>query len=64
MPEFEFWYDETRTYKAWFTAKDREAALELLDRVQDGDLDLENLPDFANKDKGYEIAIDSTLGVI
>jgi hypothetical protein len=59
MPEYEFWYSETYTYKAWFSADSKEQAIELLESVQQGDIDLENdLTGFGHKDKGYELDLD------
>jgi hypothetical protein len=59
MPEFEIWYSETYTYKAWFSADSKEQAIEVLEAVQQGDLDLESdLTGFDRKDKGYELDLD------
>jgi hypothetical protein len=59
MPEFEIWYSETYTYKAWFSADSKEQAIEMLEAVQQGDLDLESdLTGFSRKDKGYELDLD------
>ena len=59
MPTYEFWYDETNTYKAWITADSLEQAKELVGQVQDGKLDMEDLPDFENRSKAYELLIDT-----
>jgi putative SOS response-associated peptidase YedK len=62
MPTYEFWYSEEYAYKAWFEAKDEEEAQKLLDRVQEGKLELEELPNFGNKSKTYDIVVEhSTL---
>jgi hypothetical protein len=59
MPDFEFWYSETYTYKAWFSAGSKEQAIEILEAVQEGSLDLESdLTAFGRKDKGYELDLD------
>jgi hypothetical protein len=58
MPTYEFWYDETNTFKAWFTADNEEQARELVSEVEDGNVDITELPDFQNKDKNYELRID------
>jgi SepF-like predicted cell division protein (DUF552 family) len=58
MPSYEFWYDETNTFKAWFEADNLEQAKELVSKVQDGELDITDLPEFQNKDKNYELLID------
>jgi hypothetical protein len=59
MPTYQFWYDETSTYKAWFTAENLEQAKELIDQVQDGETSLEDLPDFENRSKAFELLIDT-----
>jgi hypothetical protein len=58
MPTYEIWYDETYTYKAWFTADSKEHAKELLGLVQDGQAEFDSLDDFESKDKGYELEIE------
>lgn len=58
MPTYEFWYDETYTFKAWFEADTEEQARELVSEVENGNLDITELPDFQNKDKNYELLID------
>ena len=59
MPEFEIWYSETYTYKAWFSADSKEQAIELLESAQQGDIDLESdLTGFSRKDKGYELDLE------
>lgn len=58
MATFEVWYSETYVYKAWFDADDKEAALAMLEQVESGEADLEELPNFGNKDKSYELEID------
>lgn len=57
MPTFEIWYSETYTYKAWFQAEDKDKAIEMLEKVREGDAGLEELPDFGKKDKNYELDI-------
>ena len=65
MPTYEIWYDETYTYKAWFTADNEEHAKELLSLVQDGQAEWDSLDDFQNKDKGYELQVElSTTNLI
>ena len=58
MPEYQLWYSETYTYKGWFTADSKEQAIDLLEKVQDGDTQIEDLPGFGKKDKGYELDIE------
>lgn len=55
MPEFTFWYTETQGYRAWFTADSLEQARELLGKVECGELDMEELPEFGSKTKYYEL---------
>ena len=57
MPDYSFWYTESYDYKGWFTADDMEHACELLDKVMEGELNIEQLPNWGNKDKGYEIEL-------
>ena len=59
MPTYEFWYDETNTYKAWITASNLEEAKELLDLAQEGTTSLQDLPGFQNRSKAYELLIDT-----
>jgi hypothetical protein len=59
MPAYEFWYEENNTYKAWIIADSLEHAKELIDQVQEGEISLEDLPDFANRSKAYELLIDT-----
>lgn len=59
MPEFEVWYSETYTYKAWFSADSKEQAIEMLEAVAQGDLDFESdLTGFDRKCKGYDLDLD------
>lgn len=58
MTKFTVWYDETYTYKMGFEAETKEEALELIQAVYQGDLDINELPGFWSKDKGYQIDID------
>jgi hypothetical protein len=59
MPTYEFWYNETYTYKAWFTADNKDQALKMIESVEQGNLDIEDLPEFGKKDKNYEIELDT-----
>ena len=58
MPDYSVWYDEVYTYKGYFTADNREQALELLNKVAMGEIQMEQLPSFGSKDKGYELETD------
>lgn len=58
MATFEFWYDESATYKAWFEADDMKHAEELLRQVNDGEIMFTDLPNVFEKQKGNDIEID------
>lgn len=65
MPTYEIWYDETYTYKAWFTADSEEHAIELLNKVEEAEAEWDSLDDFQSKDKGYQLQIElSTINLI
>lgn len=57
MARYTVWYSETYTYKAWFEAESKEHAQELLEQVRGSEIDVEELPEFGNKDKNYELDI-------
>jgi hypothetical protein len=59
MATYRFWYDETHTYKAWLSADSNEQALELINKVQYGEMSVSDLPGFNKTDKNYEILIDT-----
>ncbi len=53
---YTFWYTESYTYKGGFKAESLEQAQELLSQVfDDGEISVEELPEFWSKDKGYEV---------
>jgi hypothetical protein len=58
MPDYSVWYDDIYTYKGYFTADSREQALELLNKVELGEILMDQLPGFAFKDKGYQLEVD------
>jgi hypothetical protein len=58
MPEFEIWYSETYTYKAWFQADSKEQAIEMLEAVDQGETQIDDLAGFGNKDKGYDFDLE------
>ena len=58
MPTYEFWYDETTTYKAWFEADDNAHARGLLRMVESGELHPQDIDTVSFKEKGYEIGVD------
>ncbi len=57
MAKYTVWYSETYTYKAWFEADSMEHAQELLGQVRDSEIEVEELPEFGNKDKNYELDV-------
>ena len=57
MNEYTFWFDETETYKAVFTADNDEQAIELLQKVEGYEMATEDLPNFAKTSKGYDLGI-------
>ena len=58
MPKYEFWYDETYAYKAYFEAENLEEAEKLFEAVQDGSLAPTDIPNVFVKDKSYELLTD------
>jgi hypothetical protein len=65
MPTYEIWYDETYTYKAWFTADNEEHARELLTQIEEAQAEWDSLDNFQSKDKGYQLEIElSTISEI
>jgi hypothetical protein len=61
MKTFVFWYTETSTYKASFEAESLESAEAMLEAVQNGGVDMAELPEFYEKykDGSYDIAFDT-----
>lgn len=57
MATYEFWYDETYTHKAWIEADSQEEADELINRVEESEIEIVDLPKFRNKDKNYTLTI-------
>ncbi len=57
MAKYTVWYSETYTYKAWFEADSKEHAQELLEQVRGSEIEVEELPEFGNKDKNYELDV-------
>ena len=59
MPTYEFWYDETYTYKATFTADTDEEAERLFESVREGEISPDDIPDVFIKDKNYTLEMDT-----
>jgi hypothetical protein len=51
MKTYTFWYTEELTRKAGFQAENKEEAIKLLERVQSGEIWIDDLPNGWAKDK-------------
>lgn len=58
MPEYEFWYDETYTRKAYFEAEDNVHARGLMEMLDKGEIGPEDIDTVWFKDVSYEIGVD------
>lgn len=58
MPEYEFWYDETCTRKAYFTADDNVEARGIMEMLDKGEIGPEDIDTVWFKDVSYEIGVD------
>jgi hypothetical protein len=58
MPQYEFWYDEITTRKAFFEADDNVEAKGILEMLEAGEIGPEDIDGVFFKDKGYSIEID------
>ena len=58
MPKYTFWHNVEETWKASFTADSMEHAEQLLEAAQDGDMNLSDLPDYDERNKGLDLNID------
>ena len=56
-----FWYSEEIVNKAYFTAESEEQGKELLRQVEEGEISMEDLPDFYSKVKSYEATLDTPM---
>lgn len=56
-----FWYAEEIVNKAYFTAKSKEEGEELLRQLNDGEISIDDLPNFYSKNKNYEVTIDEPM---
>jgi hypothetical protein len=59
MPEYEFWYDETTTRKAYFEADDNVEAKGILEMVENGEIGPEDIDRVHFKEVSYEIGVDA-----
>ena len=54
-----FWYAEEIVNKAWFTAENKQEGEESLRQLNEGEISIEDLPNFYSKSKNYEVTIDT-----
>ena len=52
---YSFWYSEVDTFKGYFNAENIEEADEMLKLLNNGDISLEDLSNFTNVSKDYEL---------
>lgn len=60
MPDYTFWHNVEEAWKAGFTADSVEHAQQLLEAVENGEMELTDLPDYWEKNKGIETLIDTS----
>ena len=53
--KYSFWYQEVKSFKGTFKADDSVAALEMLDMLVKGDIDLTDLAGFTSSEKEFEL---------
>lgn len=58
MKTYSFWYSETDTFKGYFQAEDKAKARALLLRIENGELDTTDLPEWESKSKNYDVELD------
>jgi hypothetical protein len=58
MPKYTFYHNVEETWKASFTADSMEHAIELLEAADNGDINLSDLPDYDEKNKGLDLNVD------
>lgn len=59
MPKYTFWHNIEEAWKSGFEADSLEHAQELLEAVENGDMNLSDLPDYWERNKGIDLAIDT-----
>jgi response regulator of citrate/malate metabolism len=59
MPDYTFWHNVEESWKSSFTADNMEHAQQLLEAVENGDMDLADLPNYFEKNKGLDLTIDT-----
>ena len=58
MPRFTVWFSQTDTSKAWFDADSKEHALELLEKLNTGEIDQTELTNLGMSLKNVELVYD------
>ena len=56
---YQFWYNVEEAWKASFTANSLEEAEALLEQVENGDINLDELPNYYERNKGLDTSIDT-----
>jgi len=61
---YTFWYTQETTYKGYFMAGSREEAEELLNKLERGEIETSDLPDFDNsvKEDNLLVGLDTLEG--
>ena len=54
MPQYQFRFDVVESWSCSFTAENREQAEELYRQVQDGEINLDDLPNYLDKNSGID----------
>ena len=54
MPQYQFRFDVVESWSCSFTAESREQAEELYRQVQDGEINLDDLPNYLDKNSGID----------
>lgn len=54
MPQYQFRFDVVESWSCSFTAESREQAKELYRQVQDGEINLDDLPNYLDKNSGID----------
>jgi len=58
MPRFTVWFSQTDTSKAWFDADSTEQAIEILEKLNTGEIDQTELTNLGIKLKNVELVYD------
>lgn len=58
MPRFTVWLSQTDTHKAWFDADSTEQAIEILEKLNTGEIDQTELTNLGMSLKNVEVVYD------